>query len=37
VVSWREDKVRAMFHAYNDSADVDALIAGLMAHRDLLA
>ena len=25
VVSWREDKVRAMFHAYNDSSDIDAL------------
>jgi selenocysteine lyase/cysteine desulfurase len=37
VVSWREDKVRAMFHAYNDPSDVDALIEGLMAHRDLLA
>jgi selenocysteine lyase/cysteine desulfurase len=37
VVSWREDKVRAMFHAYNDGADVDALVAGLTAHRDLLA
>jgi len=37
VVSWREDKVRAMFHAYNDTSDVDALIEGLMAHRDLLA
>jgi selenocysteine lyase/cysteine desulfurase len=37
VVSWREDKVRAMFHAYNTGADVDALLEGLLAHRDLLA
>ncbi|THD61009.1 aminotransferase class V-fold PLP-dependent enzyme [Phenylobacterium sp.] len=37
VVSWREDKVRAMFHAYNTGADTDALIEGLLAHRDLLA
>jgi selenocysteine lyase/cysteine desulfurase len=37
VVSWRDRNVRAMFHAYNDGADVDALIEGLMAHRDLVA
>jgi selenocysteine lyase/cysteine desulfurase len=37
VVSWREDKVRAMFHAYNDGADIDALVEGLTASRDLLA
>ncbi|MBS0332289.1 MAG: aminotransferase class V-fold PLP-dependent enzyme, partial [Proteobacteria bacterium] len=37
VVSWREDKVRAMFHAYNDGADIDALLEGLLANRDLLA
>lgn len=37
VVSWREDKVRAMFHAYNDGADIDALVEGLAANRDLLA
>ena len=37
VVSWREDKVRAMFHAYNDASDIDALVEGLTAHRDLLA
>jgi hypothetical protein len=36
VVSWREDKVRAMFHAYNNGADVDALVEGLTANRDLL-
>ena len=37
VVSWREDKVRAMFHAYNNGADIDALLEGLTANRDLLA
>jgi selenocysteine lyase/cysteine desulfurase len=37
VVSWRAGNVRAMFHAYNDSSDVDALIKGLTAHRELLA
>ncbi|MDP9102809.1 MAG: aminotransferase class V-fold PLP-dependent enzyme, partial [Pseudomonadota bacterium] len=37
VVSWRDGNVRAMFHAYNDASDVDALMEGLMAHRDLLA
>ncbi|HEY3949167.1 aminotransferase class V-fold PLP-dependent enzyme [Phenylobacterium sp.] len=37
VVSWREDKVRAMFHAYNDGGDIDALVEGLTANRDLLA
>jgi selenocysteine lyase/cysteine desulfurase len=37
VVSWREANVRAMFHAYNDGSDVDALVDGLMANRDLLA
>ena len=37
VVSWREDKVRTMFHAYNDASDVDALVEGLKAHRELLA
>jgi len=37
VVSWREDKVRAMFHAYNDGSDIDALVEGLTANRDLLA
>ncbi len=37
VVSWREDKVRAMFHAYNDGGDIDALVEGLLANRDLLA
>jgi len=37
IVSWRDGNVRAMFHAYNDEADVDSLIEGLLAHRDLLA
>jgi selenocysteine lyase/cysteine desulfurase len=36
IASWRDGNVRAMFHAYNDAADVDALIDGLMAHRALL-
>jgi selenocysteine lyase/cysteine desulfurase len=36
VVSNRDGNVRAMFHAYNDDSDVDALIAGLEANRDLL-
>jgi hypothetical protein len=31
VVSWREDKVRAMFHAYNNGADID-----VTANRNLL-
>jgi selenocysteine lyase/cysteine desulfurase len=37
VASWRDGKVRAMFHAYNDASDVGALIEGLMANRELLA
>jgi selenocysteine lyase/cysteine desulfurase len=37
IVSWRDGNVRAMFHAYNDGSDLDALLDGLMAHRDLLA
>jgi selenocysteine lyase/cysteine desulfurase len=37
VVSCREDKVRAMFHAYNNGVDIDALVEGLTANRDLLA
>jgi hypothetical protein len=37
VVLWREHKVRAMFHAYNNGADIDALVEGLTANRDLLA
>jgi hypothetical protein len=37
VVSWREHKVRAMFRAYNSSADINALVEGLTANRDLLA
>ena len=37
VVSWREGNVRAMFHAYNDGSDIDALVEGLMANRELLA
>lgn len=37
VVSSRDGNVRAMFHAYNDASDVEALVGGLMAHRELLA
>ncbi len=37
VVSWREDNVRAMFHAYNDGSDIAALADGLTSNRDLLA
>jgi selenocysteine lyase/cysteine desulfurase len=36
IVSWRDGNVRAMFHAYNDTTDIDALIEALMAHRNLL-
>jgi selenocysteine lyase/cysteine desulfurase len=36
VVSNRDGNLRAMFHAYNTGADVDALVAGLEANRDLL-
>lgn len=37
VTSGRDGNVRAMFHAYNDEGDVDALVAAVTAHRDLLA
>lgn len=37
IVSWRDGNVRAMFHAYNDASDIDALLEGLMSHRELLA
>ncbi len=36
VVSNRDGNVRAMFHAYNDLSDVDALVAGFEANRALL-
>jgi selenocysteine lyase/cysteine desulfurase len=36
VTSCRDGNIRAMFHVYNDESDVDALIDGLFAHRDLL-
>jgi len=36
VVSNRDGNLRAMFHAYNTDADVDALVEGLKANRDLL-
>jgi len=37
IVSSRDGNVRCMFHAYNDGSDIDALLDGLMAHRELLA
>lgn len=36
VTSCRDGNLRAMFHAYNNEADVDALVDGLLANRDLL-
>src|SRR3569832_610113 len=36
VGSNRDGNLRAMFHAYNTDADVDALVEGLKANRDLL-
>ncbi len=33
VTSFRDDNLRATFHFYNSEADVDALIAALLAHR----
>jgi selenocysteine lyase/cysteine desulfurase len=36
ITSNRDGNVRAMFHVYNDDDDVDALMEGLLAHRDLL-
>ena len=37
IVSSRDGNVRAMFHAYNDTSDVSALVDGLLAYRELLA
>lgn len=37
VVSCRDANVRAMFHAYNDEDDIDRLVGGLLANRELLA
>jgi selenocysteine lyase/cysteine desulfurase len=37
ITSGRDGNVRAMFHAYNDETDVDRLVEGLMANRELLA
>jgi selenocysteine lyase/cysteine desulfurase len=37
VVSDRADNVRVSLHAYNDGDDVDALLAALRTHRELLA
>lgn len=36
VTSCRDGNVRAMFHAYNDEGDVDALVDGLRAHSELV-
>jgi selenocysteine lyase/cysteine desulfurase len=36
VTSCRDGNVRAMFHCYNNDADVDVLIRELLANRDLL-
>jgi selenocysteine lyase/cysteine desulfurase len=36
VTSCRDGNVRAMFHCYNNEADVDALVAALLANRKLL-
>lgn len=36
ITSCRDGNVRAMFHVYNDDSDVEALIEGLLANRDLL-
>lgn len=37
VVSCRDSNLRAMFHAYNDEGDIDRLVEGLAANRELLA
>jgi selenocysteine lyase/cysteine desulfurase len=36
VTSCRDGNVRAMFHCYNDRADVDALVNALQANRQFL-
>jgi selenocysteine lyase/cysteine desulfurase len=36
IVSCRDSNLRAMFHAYNDESDVERLVEGLEANRDLL-
>jgi selenocysteine lyase/cysteine desulfurase len=36
VTSCRDGNVRAMFHCYNNRADVDAFVSALLANRDLL-
>lgn len=36
VTSCRDGKLRAMFHCYNNEADVDNLVNGLLANRELL-
>jgi selenocysteine lyase/cysteine desulfurase len=35
-VTCRDGNIRAMFHAYNDENDIEALIAGLEQNRPLL-
>jgi selenocysteine lyase/cysteine desulfurase len=37
ITSGRDGNVRAMFHAYNDESDVDRLVEGVMANRELVA
>ena len=36
ITSCRDGNLRAMFHAYNDESDVDALVEGLLANRALV-
>lgn len=36
VVSCRDGNVRPMFHVYNDDSDMEALVEGLLANRELL-
>ena len=36
ITSCRDGNLRAMFHAYNDDSDVDALVEGLLANRALV-
>ena len=37
VTSYRDGRLRAGFHAYNDAQDADAFVAALVEHRHLLA
>lgn len=36
ITSCRDGNLRAMFHAYNDDSDIDALVEGLLANRALV-